>query len=160
VYPILEASAWQSSDLIWIIIVRYWAYQLTHTHDSILVYKTDVIILFLKRFIYLFYVYDYTVAKQVVVSFHVVVGDWILGPLLTLVNPCSLSPCLLWPKDLLHKYAVAVFRCTRRGRQFPLWVAVSHHVDAGIWTQDLQKSSQCSYPLNHLVSPEVIILNW
>jgi hypothetical protein len=56
---------------------------------------------------------------------------WLLGveflePLLALVNPAlsgqlrSLSPYLLQPKDvfiILHKYNVADFRCTRRGRQ-------------------------------------------
>jgi hypothetical protein len=35
----------------------------------------------------------------------------------------------------------------------PFQVVVSHHVVAGIWTQDLWKSSQCSYPLSHLLSP-------
>jgi hypothetical protein len=30
---------------------------------------------------------------------------------------------------------------------------VSHHVVAGIWTQDLWKCSQCSYPLSHFTSP-------
>ena len=48
-----------------------------------------------------------------------------LGPLLTPVCPARsgqlhlLSPCSLWPKDLfiiIHKYTVAVFRRTRRGR--------------------------------------------
>ena len=33
------------------------------------------------------------------------------------------------------------------------WVVVSHHVVAGIWTQHLWKSYQCSYVLNHLTSP-------
>jgi hypothetical protein len=37
-----------------------------------------------------------------------------------------------------------VFRHTRRGHQIPLQMAVSHHVVAGNWTQDLWKSSQCS----------------
>jgi hypothetical protein len=32
-------------------------------------------------------------------------------------------------------------------------MVVSHHVVAGNWTQDLWKSSQCSYPLSHLSSP-------
>jgi len=32
----------------------------------------------------------------------------------------------------------------RRGHQVPLQMAVSHHVGAGNWTQDLWKSSQCS----------------
>ena len=38
-------------------------------------------------------------------------------------------------KDLfiiIHKYTVADFRCTRRGRQISLRVVVSHHVLAGI----------------------------
>jgi hypothetical protein len=61
----------------------------------------------------------------------------------------------LWPKDLfiiINKYTVAVFICTRRGCQISLLVVVSQHVAAGIWTQDLRKSSQCSYPLSHLTS--------
>jgi hypothetical protein len=43
-------------------------------------------------------------------------------------------------KDLfiiIFKYTVAVFRCTRRGRQISLRMVVSHHVGAGIQTQDL-----------------------
>jgi hypothetical protein len=57
--------------------------------------------------------------------------------------------CSAWlffsERDLfvIHKYTVAVFRCTRRGSQIALWVVVSHHMVVGIWTQDLQKSSQC-----------------
>ena len=85
-----------------------------------------------------------------VVSLHMVVGNWILGPLLALVNPTHSGG----PHSLRPKYTVAVFRHTRRGRQISLWVVVSHHVVAGIWTQDdLQKSSQCSYLLSHLSSP-------
>jgi hypothetical protein len=60
-------------------------------------------------------------------------------------RPHSLSPCLLQPKDLfiiLLKYTVSDFRDTRRGRRVSLRVAVSHHVIAGIWTQELQKNSQ------------------
>lgn len=34
-HPILAASAWKSEELVWIIIVRYWAHQLTHTYDSL-----------------------------------------------------------------------------------------------------------------------------
>jgi hypothetical protein len=88
---------------------------------------------------------------------------FVLGPLLTLVNSFQshlLSPWSLWPKDLfilIHKYTVAVFRRTRRGYQISLRVVVSHHVVAGIWTQDLRKSSQCSYPLSHLTSPFLFI---
>jgi hypothetical protein len=33
---------------------------------------------------------------------------------------------------IISNYTVAVFRCTRRGHQIPLWVVVSHHVVAGI----------------------------
>jgi hypothetical protein len=32
-------------------------------------------------------------------------------------------------------------------------MVVSHHVVAGIWTLDLQKSSQCFYLLSHLTNP-------
>jgi hypothetical protein len=65
-------------------------------------------------------------------------------------EPC-LTPRLVYLLFFLNihlfiicKYTVAVFRHPRRGRQISLWVVVSHHVVAGIWTQDLQKSSQCS----------------
>jgi hypothetical protein len=64
-------------------------------------------------------------------------------------------------KDLfiiIYKYTVAVFRCAKRGHQVSLWVVVSHHVVAGNRTQDLQKSSQCSYPLSHLTSPPPFFL--
>jgi hypothetical protein len=71
-----------------------------------------------------------------VVSLHVVVGNWILGPLLALLSPaCSGQLCSLRPKDIfiiIYKYTVAVFRRTRRRHQILLWVVV------GIWTQDLQ----------------------
>ena len=59
---------------------------------------------------------------------------------------------------IIYKYTVAVFRCATRGHQISLQVVVSHHVVAGIWTQDLWKSSQCSYPLSHLASPPTPIL--
>jgi hypothetical protein len=39
----------------------------------------------------------------------------------------------------LYEYTEA-----RRGHWVPLQIVVSHHVVAGIWTQDLGKSSQCS----------------
>jgi len=38
---------------------------------------------------------------------------------------------------VMYKYTVAVFRHARRGHQIPLQMVVSHHVVAGIWTQDL-----------------------
>jgi hypothetical protein len=106
-------------------------------------------------FFYLFYVCEYTVAVQMVVSLHVVVGNWILGLLLTQVGPahsdqlCSLSPCSLHPKDLfiiIHKYTVAVFWHTRRGSQISLQKVVSHHVVTGIWTQDFWTSHLDTLP--------------
>ena len=59
---------------------------------------------------------------------------------------------------IIRKYTVAVLRHTRRGHQVSLWVVVSHHVGAGNWTQDLPKSSQCSYLLSHLASPKQLTL--
>jgi hypothetical protein len=93
------------------------------------------------RFIYLFYVCEYIVAVQMVVSFLWLLGIEFLEPLLALVGSthsgelCSLSPCLLWPKDffiIIHEYTVADSRRTRRGRQISLQMVVSHHVVAGI----------------------------
>jgi hypothetical protein len=102
-----------------------------------------------------------------VVSLHVVVGNWILGPLFAPVNPtCSgqlslLSPWSLWPKDLfiiIHKYTTAVIGRARRGHQIRLRMVVSHHVVPGICTQDFWKSSQCSYLLSHLTTPLRFVL--
>jgi uncharacterized membrane protein len=45
---------------------------------------------------------------------------------------------------IICKYTVADFRHTRRGQQTSLRVVVSHHVVAGIWTQDLRKNSRRS----------------
>jgi hypothetical protein len=70
-----------------------------------------------------------------VVTLLVVVGNWIQ------------DLCSLLSKDLfiiINKYTVAVFRCSRGRRQISLRVVVSHHVVAGIWTQDFQKSSECA----------------
>ena len=86
---------------------------------------------------------------------------WLLGlELRTSARLCSLLPRSLWfrslwPKILFFitcKYTVDVFRYTRES-QISLRMVVSHHVVAGIWTQDLQKSSQCSSPMSHLSSP-------
>jgi hypothetical protein len=88
-----------------------------------------------KRFIYLFYVCEYTVTVQMVVNIHVVVENSIFRTSACSGQLHSLSPCLLWPKDLfiiIHKYTVADFRRTRRGCQISLRVAVIHHVVAGI----------------------------
>jgi hypothetical protein len=52
--------------------------------------------------------------------------------------------CIFLNKFYWYEYTVAVFRHTRRGRQTPLQMVVSHHVFAGNWTQDLWKNSQCS----------------
>jgi hypothetical protein len=65
-----------------------------------------------------------------VVSLHVVVGNLIFR-----TSAHSGQPRLLRSKDLfiiIHKYTVADFRHTRRGRQISLWVVVSHHMVAGI----------------------------
>jgi hypothetical protein len=116
------------------------------------------------RFNY-FSVYEYTVAVQMILySFHVVVGNWILVPLLAPVNPIhSGQPRTLWStplaksllalaQRLIYKYTVdtdtLLLTCLKdvRSRQ----VVVSHHMVAGISTQDLQ--GQCSYPLSHLTS--------
>ena len=80
----------------------------------------------------LFYVYEYTVACTD--GCEPSCGFWELNFRTSACSGwlCSLSPCLL---------------------QVSKWVVVSHHVVAGIWTQDLQKNSQCSYPLSHLTSP-------
>jgi hypothetical protein len=56
-------------------------------------------------------------------------GIEFLGPLLALVNPCSLRPNNLL---LYVKYIVADFGLIRRGHQISLQVVVSHHVVAGI----------------------------
>jgi hypothetical protein len=66
------------------------------------------------------------------------------------------EPIKLFLKNLfivICKYTVAVFRHTRGRRQILPQMVVSHHVVAGIWTQDPQKSSQCSQPVNLLTSP-------
>ena len=73
--------------------------------------------------------------------------NFFLGPLFALVDPAH-SGQLLWvnsahsvpacsgPKIyllfIIHKYTVADFRCTRRGRQISLQMVVSHHVVAGV----------------------------
>jgi hypothetical protein len=106
---------------------------------------------------YVFYIYEYTVAVQMVVSLHVVVRNWIFTTSAQSGQPRSLQSTALAQAQrfiIIHKYTVAVFRCTRRGRQIS-WVVVSHHVVAGNWTQDLWKSSWCSYPPSHLASPQV-----
>jgi hypothetical protein len=71
------------------------------------------------------------------------------GPILSSHSPRT----FFFKFIIICKYTVADFRHTRRGHQISLPMVVSHHVVAGIWTQELQKSSQCSYPLSHLTSP-------
>jgi hypothetical protein len=74
--------------------------------------------------------------------------------------PETVICCLSWGKFYIHKpgfflkiylfiickYIVAVFRHSRRGSQISLWMVVSHHVVAGIWTLDLRKSSRVLLP--------------
>jgi hypothetical protein len=90
-----------------------------------------------KIYFILFYACEYTVAVQMVVSLHVVVRNWILGPLLAPVGPaCS------GPKIYLLLYISYLQMHQKRASS--LITVVSHHVVAGIWTQGLRKSSQCS----------------
>jgi hypothetical protein len=58
--------------------------------------------------------------------------------------------------SVLHP--VADFRHSRRVCQISLQMVVTHHVVAGIQTQDLRKSSQCSDTLSHLASPIYVFL--
>jgi hypothetical protein len=53
---------------------------------------------------------------------------------------------------LFFVWECAVFRHTKRVHHIPLQMVMSHHVVAGNWTQDLRKSSQCSWLLSHLSS--------
>ena len=79
-------------------------------------------------FILFFYVYEYTVAVQMVVSLHVLLGIEFR------TSARSGWPYLLHPKDIfiiINKYTVTVFRHTRRGRQILLQMVVSHHVVPG-----------------------------
>jgi hypothetical protein len=69
-----------------------------------------------------------TVAVQMVVRLHVVVGN------------CTYDLCCSgWSTHsgtkiylLLYISTLSVFRHTRKGRQISLWVVVSHHVVGGI----------------------------
>jgi hypothetical protein len=65
-------------------------------------------------------------------------------------------------KDLSYvcEYTVTVFRHIRRGHRIPLQMVVSHHVVAGIRTQDLWKSSWCSELLSHLSSLGNVNTTW
>ena len=95
-------------------------------------------------------------STSMVVSLQVVVGNWILGPLLALLSPaCSGQLCSLRPKDIfiiIYKYTVAVFRRTRRRHQILLWVVV------GIWTQDLQKIRWAISPAQFFLFKVLFIL--
>ena len=61
-------------------------------------------------------------------------------------------------KDLFiyYKYTVVVFRHSGRGSQISLGVILSHHVVAGIWTLDLQKSSRVLLPTEPSHQPPVL----
>jgi hypothetical protein len=52
-------------------------------------------------YLFLFYVFEYTEAVQMVVSLHVVVGNWIFRTPDRSSQLHSLSPWLFQPKDLL-----------------------------------------------------------
>jgi hypothetical protein len=58
---------------------------------------------------------------------------------------------------IICKCTVAVFRCTRRGRQISLQMVVSHHVVAGIWTSDLLKSSRVLLPTEPSHQPRQLL---
>jgi len=60
---------------------------------------------------------------------------------------------------IICKYIVAVFRHSRRGSQTSLLMVVSHHVVAGIWTLDLQKSSRVLLPTEPSHQPLFCFLN-
>jgi hypothetical protein len=71
--------------------------------------------LFSKK-IYLFYVYEYTVAEQMVVSLQVVFGNCIFRTSARSVSPTPKKDLFI----IINRYTVAVFRLTRRGRQISL----------------------------------------
>jgi hypothetical protein len=60
-------------------------------------------------------------------------------------KPCTLFFFKIY-LSIICKYTVAVFRHSRRGSQISLRMVVSHHVVAGLWTLDLQKSSRVLLP--------------
>jgi hypothetical protein len=47
---------------------------------------------------------------------------------------------------IIHKYTVADFKCTRRGRQISLQVVVSHHVVAGILNSEPSEKQSLLLP--------------
>jgi hypothetical protein len=66
---------------------------------------------------------------------------------------------------IIHKYTVAVFKQRQKRASDPITGGCEPPVIAGIWTQGLWKSSQCSYLLSHLASPgeefwEPVCLPW
>jgi hypothetical protein len=76
--------------------------------------------------------------------------------------PSRSSPACSSPKIYLFiicKYTVAAFRHSRRGHQIPLQMVVSCHVVAGIWTQDLWKSSQCSLTTEPSLQPPIFCIS-
>jgi hypothetical protein len=79
---------------------------------------------FKKRFIY---VYEYTVAVQMVVSLHVVVGIEFRTSVQSGQPAHSGQPTHNGPRIYLLLYIRTLSRHTRRGHQISLWVVVSHH---------------------------------
>ena len=67
----------------------------------------------------------------------------------------------LFKKDvfiIINNYTFTVLIHTRRGHQISLWMVVSHHVVAWIWTQDLWKSSQCFLSAELSLQPSMNLL--
>ena len=85
----------------------------------------------------------------------------------------SPSPCLLQPKDIfiiIHIHTVYIYIYiyiywlqTHQKRASDLIMGGCEppcdHVVVGIGTQDLWKSSPCSYLMSHLIRPQIIPLN-
>ena len=93
----------------------HWAYCHCDHHHQLHQQNYNPPFFFLNFNIYLFYVYEYTIAVQMVVSLHVVVENWIFR-----TSACSGRLHSLQPKDLfiiIQKYTVAFFRHARRWRQ-------------------------------------------
>jgi uncharacterized integral membrane protein len=65
-------------------------------------------------------------------------------PAKTIWLPWPFIIILLLLLFIMINYTVTVYRHSRGGHQISLLMVVSYDVVAGIWTQDLQKSSQCS----------------
>jgi hypothetical protein len=86
-----ETGVTEGCKLPW----RSWESNLGSLQEQQVLLTTEIslqLYIFLKRFIHLFYVYEYTVAVQMVVSLHVVAGNW------------TQDLCLLQPKDVFFYF--------------------------------------------------------